>query len=688
MCIHVCACVNKGGGLFPDIYKNGHMSPPQLNLSDRRIHAILNKDLRRKLRLPPQQLYPEIKNPTDMDVNQLSQPDLSEDDDTLPSIDPWCMGSTSPLSFETRKNTTETQSSSQLTLVHNKTKSSGGSHVPLSSVTQVDVPALLVPKGGKIYHQKERVQRTKIIKSQTNAVKRQRPPKNASQYNLLVPASKVHARDVNTPHTNTNFQHVSDGIGNHTVPIAIPQPMQQQHQSSIQTHQVHQLQQQRQQQQQHPTHELSPQLQQQRHQRLSQHLQLQKIDSLSLSSSQTLTQNRHPVDSHHIQNNASSLTPQYESYHIPQGSHQQRLLQSRVQQQLVDTVQRHDKRHEFLDCIQTPDEVQFRRVSDSQGCIELTNSMQEELIDHANRYSHNFSEPLQLHQFTQRQQRQQQQHRNHYHHPQRQQSQRQHHQPRHPHFEQRHVPQPRLQLAQQQDSHQQQHLQQQERLEHHLYQPSYVPQHTGIQQFPCEGQHIHPQILQQPHPIHVHINQSDLRQFQLLPSVSLTDSLLHLQGDQQRLKYHFHNNVLSTPTTHTNTASRSFDNIQQMQSLTISADNPQLISMDPLLSTLSLQGMKAKRSSPTMCRKCWLCVLYGKTDIEKCRMQMRFSQHMGKLAWADGHSEHYCPSLDGQASPEQAAAAKQAWSKSRSRKSKFHKYYVEAMNANSDFTIV
>lgn len=77
-------------------------------------------------------------------------------------------------------------------------------------------------------------------------------------------------------------------------------------------------------------------------------------------------------------------------------------------------------------------------------------------------------------------------------------------------------------------------------------------------------------------------------------------------------------------------------------------------------------------------RKCWLCVVYGKDEDEKQRIQMKWQPKLGKLVWADGHGDNFCPSLNGRATLVQAAAAKRAWSQARSKRSEYRKYVIKA----------
>ena len=84
---------------------------------------------------------------------------------------------------------------------------------------------------------------------------------------------------------------------------------------------------------------------------------------------------------------------------------------------------------------------------------------------------------------------------------------------------------------------------------------------------------------------------------------------------------------------------------------------------------------KAKRPlGPGSQRKCWLCVVYGDSEEDKARLQMNWSDDLGELDWADGHSDNWCPAVDGRASVTQAAAAKRAWSLARSKRSPYRRF--------------
>lgn len=91
------------------------------------------------------------------------------------------------------------------------------------------------------------------------------------------------------------------------------------------------------------------------------------------------------------------------------------------------------------------------------------------------------------------------------------------------------------------------------------------------------------------------------------------------------------------------------------------------------------QGKKAKRPlGPGSQRKCWLCVVYGESEEDKARLQMKWSDDLGELDWADGHSDNWCPAVDGRASVTQAAAAKRAWSLARSKRSPYRRFIKPA----------
>ena len=62
------------------------------------------------------------------------------------------------------------------------------------------------------------------------------------------------------------------------------------------------------------------------------------------------------------------------------------------------------------------------------------------------------------------------------------------------------------------------------------------------------------------------------------------------------------------------------------------------------------RGKKAKRPlRPGSQRKCWLCVVYGDSEEDKARLQMNWSDDLGELDWADGHSDNLCPAVNGRA---------------------------------------
>ena len=87
------------------------------------------------------------------------------------------------------------------------------------------------------------------------------------------------------------------------------------------------------------------------------------------------------------------------------------------------------------------------------------------------------------------------------------------------------------------------------------------------------------------------------------------------------------------------------------------------------------RGKKAKRPlGPGSQRKCWLCVVYGDLEEDKARLQMNWSDDLGELDWADGHSDNLCPAVNGRASVTQAAATKSAWSLARSKRSPYRRF--------------
>ena len=91
------------------------------------------------------------------------------------------------------------------------------------------------------------------------------------------------------------------------------------------------------------------------------------------------------------------------------------------------------------------------------------------------------------------------------------------------------------------------------------------------------------------------------------------------------------------------------------------------------------RGKKTKRPlGPGSQRKCWLCVVYGESEEDKARLQMKWSDDLGELDWADGHSDNWCPAVGGRASVTQAAAAKRAWSLARSKRSPYRRFIKPA----------
>ena len=89
---------------------------------------------------------------------------------------------------------------------------------------------------------------------------------------------------------------------------------------------------------------------------------------------------------------------------------------------------------------------------------------------------------------------------------------------------------------------------------------------------------------------------------------------------------------------------------------------------------------KDKTPGPGSFRKCWLCVAHGESDGDKNRLQMKWSDELGELDWADGHADNSCPSLQGgRATVEQAAAAKKAWSMARSKRSPYLRFTKESL---------
>lgn len=122
--------------------------------------------------------------------------------------------------------------------------------------------------------------------------------------------------------------------------------------------------------------------------------------------------------------------------------------------------------------------------------------------------------------------------------------------------------------------------------------------------------------------------------------------------------------------------SRPSVNGQPMQQYVPPVDKQSYIA-GPRIATKVTKTTKSRRSEPKYprkFRKCWLCVVYGKNDEDKARIQMKWDDPSGKMIWSDGHGDSYCPSLDGRATPMQVADAKRAWSKARSKKSPYRKF--------------
>lgn len=91
----------------------------------------------------------------------------------------------------------------------------------------------------------------------------------------------------------------------------------------------------------------------------------------------------------------------------------------------------------------------------------------------------------------------------------------------------------------------------------------------------------------------------------------------------------------------------------------------------------SVARRQKKPRTANSTRKCWMCAVYGKTEKEKARIQMRYHPSLGKMVWADGHGDNFCPSLNGRATQEQSIRAKKAWSQARSKRSQYHKYLAK-----------
>jgi len=80
---------------------------------------------------------------------------------------------------------------------------------------------------------------------------------------------------------------------------------------------------------------------------------------------------------------------------------------------------------------------------------------------------------------------------------------------------------------------------------------------------------------------------------------------------------------------------------------------------------MKAKGRPKRPPGPGSRRKCWLCVVYGKSEEDKARLKMKWSDDVGELDWADGYSGDWCPAVNGRSSMTQAAAVKRARSLSR-----------------------